>query len=184
MDLKYLGFLIQGAVLGVSAATMPGMFQTMLISETLIGGYKRSFPIAFVPLLSDFPIILLTLIVLKQLPPVFTRLMSMAGGGYVIYLAWGLIRQWKSGVISEYGECDNSVRPWVLMRRVVLMNFLNPNPYLFCGTSRRSYFTHCIKTVCSLCCFFYIRNVQCVYKYSYHSYCYFFILHEDWDPAL
>ncbi len=133
MDLKYLGFLIQGAVLGVSAATMPGMFQTMLISETLIGGYKRSFPIAFVPLLSDFPIILLTLIVLKQLPPVFTRLMSMAGGGYVIYLAWGLIRQWKSGVSSEYGECDNSVRPWVLMRRVVLMNFLNPNPYLFWG---------------------------------------------------
>ena len=139
MNSMLLALLLQGAALGVSAAASPGPMQTFLISETLIGGFKRSLPIAFAPLATDFPIILLILIVLKQLPPGASRILSLVGGLYVLYLAWGLWKQWRAlstaqtGAGQKFDEVDDKANPWRLLRRAVLMNFLNPNPYLFWG---------------------------------------------------
>ena len=45
-------FLLQGAALGFTAATVPGPFQAFLISESLAGGWRRGAPIAFAPLIS------------------------------------------------------------------------------------------------------------------------------------
>lgn len=128
-----LALFLQGAALGVSAAASPGPMQTFLISETLIGGFKRSFPIVFAPLATDFPIVLLILVVLKQLPPGASRILSLVGGLYVLYLAWGLWRQWRSGAGQTFNAVDVESSPWRMLRRAVLMNFLNPNPYLFWG---------------------------------------------------
>jgi threonine/homoserine/homoserine lactone efflux protein len=52
----FLTYLLQGAALGIAAAITPGTFQTYLISESLTGGFRRSAPIAFAPLISDLPI--------------------------------------------------------------------------------------------------------------------------------
>jgi threonine/homoserine/homoserine lactone efflux protein len=124
---------LQGAALGVSAAATPGPLQTLLISETLIGGFKHAFPIVFAPLATDFPIVLLILIVLKQLPPGASRVLSLVGGVYVLYLTWGLWRQWRAGAGQNFHAAGGEISPWVMLRRGVLMNFLNPNPYLFWG---------------------------------------------------
>jgi len=80
VDSALVAFVLQGAALGLTAAASPGPLQTLLISEALIGGFRRSAPIAFAPLVTDVPIVLLMLIVLKQLPPIAIRGLSIVGG--------------------------------------------------------------------------------------------------------
>ena len=87
---SFLTYLLQGAALGFAAALTPGSFQTYLISESLAGGWRRGAPVAFAPLISDLPIILLSLFVLNQLPENFLNVISLAGGVFALYLAWRL----------------------------------------------------------------------------------------------
>ncbi len=129
-----IALFVQGAGLGLTAAASPGPLQTLLISETLIGGFKRAAPIVLAPLLTDVPIVLLMLIVLKQLPPIAIRGLSIVGGLYVLYLAWGLWKQWRAGTGKDFKADHSRVSVWTNLRRGVLTNFLNPNPYLFWGT--------------------------------------------------
>ena len=42
------------------------------------------------PLVSDLPIVLLALLLLEHLPPLFLRGVSLVGGLFVLYLAWGM----------------------------------------------------------------------------------------------
>ncbi|MDP2884326.1 MAG: hypothetical protein Q8P51_04810 [Ignavibacteria bacterium] len=61
-------YLIQGATLGLAAAVQPGPYQTYFMSQALNYGWRRALPAALAPLISDGPIILLTLLVLSQMP--------------------------------------------------------------------------------------------------------------------
>jgi threonine/homoserine/homoserine lactone efflux protein len=52
MDLTlFLRFFSQGAALGLTAAATPGSLQTLLISETLLGGFKRGARVTLAPLI-------------------------------------------------------------------------------------------------------------------------------------
>jgi threonine/homoserine/homoserine lactone efflux protein len=127
-----LTLLLQGAALGLTAAASPGPFQTLLISESLAGGWRRGAPVAFAPLITDLPIILLTLFLLGQMPAGFLRVISLAGGLFVLYLAWALWRGWRSGSGST-PVSDDPVDARKGLGRGVLVNFLSPGPYLFWG---------------------------------------------------
>jgi len=133
-----LTFALQGAALGLTAAASPGPFQTLLISESLAGGWRRGAPVAFAPLITDLPIILLTLFLLDQIPATFLRGVSLAGGLFVLYLAWGLWRGWRSGSGGQDGgrgpgDRERSAAQLTGLGRGVLVNFLSPGPYLFWG---------------------------------------------------
>lgn len=123
----FLTYLLQGAALGFAAAITPGTFQTYLISESLSGGWRRSAPIAFAPLISDLPIILLSLFLLNQLPENFIGIISIAGGVFALYLAWRLWGNWRKGAELQSADTENSGT----LRRGVIANFLTPGPYLF-----------------------------------------------------
>jgi len=127
-DATALTYFLQGAALGFAAALTPGPFQTYLISETLSGGWRRGGPVAFAPLISDLPIIILSLFLLNQLPEYFLRITSLAGGIFVLYLAWRLWLNWRSGVGQI--DADNSSTNRSLWRGVIT-NLLGPGPYLF-----------------------------------------------------
>lgn len=125
---SFLTYLLQGAALGFAAALTPGSFQTYLISESLAGGWRRGAPVAFAPLISDLPIILLSLFVLNQLPENFLNVISLAGGVFALYLAWRLWGNWrKGGELEDAGSEFSSGS----LRRGVIANFLTPGPYLF-----------------------------------------------------
>ncbi len=132
MDLTALPrFFLQGAALGLSAAATPGSLQTLLISETLLGGFKRGARITLAPLITDAPIIVAVLLILNQVPPVVLRALSIAGGLFVLYLTWGLLKQWQSG--AQIRTSVEGARPigWRGLWRAAIVNWLNPNPYLF-----------------------------------------------------
>jgi threonine/homoserine/homoserine lactone efflux protein len=127
-DPSFLTYFLQGAALGFAAAITPGSFQTYLISESLSGGWRRGAPVAFAPLVSDLPIILLSLFLLNQLPESFLRIISIAGGAFAMYLAWRLLNDWRKGAdLPEEGTSSSNGS----LRRGVIANFLTPGPYLF-----------------------------------------------------
>jgi threonine/homoserine/homoserine lactone efflux protein len=128
-----IAFFIQGAGLAIPAATSPGPFQTLLLSETLIGGFRRSAPIAFAPLITDAPIIVLMLFILKQLPPIAINVLNLAGGLFVLYIAWGTFKQWRTNESQPIAAAEDRVSARVSLRKGVMLNFLNPNPYLYWG---------------------------------------------------
>lgn len=121
-------YIVQGIGYGLAAAAQPGPFQTYLISQTLIKGWKRTLPAAFAPLVSDGPIIALCLLVLSQVPPWLQRFLSIAGGLLLLYLAYGAYETWKtfdSTIPHIEAESQQS------LLRAALINTLNPNPYIF-----------------------------------------------------
>ena len=83
-----LGFFLRGLALGLPAAAQPGPFQAYLLSQTMKNGWRHTLPAALAPLLSDGPIIILVVLILTQLPPWFLRVVRIAGGVFILYLAW------------------------------------------------------------------------------------------------
>jgi threonine/homoserine/homoserine lactone efflux protein len=127
----FFRFFLQGAALGFSAAATPGSLQTLLISETLLGGFKRGARITLAPLITDAPIIIAVLFVLQRVPPIVVQLLSVAGGLFVLYLAWSLFKQWRSHVQLQVNVEGAPPIGWRGLWRASIVNWLNPNPYIF-----------------------------------------------------
>jgi threonine/homoserine/homoserine lactone efflux protein len=123
-----LSFLLQGLTLGFAAGAQPGPFQTYLISQTLSQGWRRTWIAAFAPLVSDGPIVALALLVLSQIPDWFQNVLRIAGGLFVLYLAWGAFNAWRS--FRPDAETAPQAGPRSLLRAAT-MNALSPGPYLF-----------------------------------------------------
>jgi threonine/homoserine/homoserine lactone efflux protein len=123
-----LPYIIQGIGFGFSAAVLPGPFQTYIITQTLARGWKRTLPAALAPLVSDGPIIALCLLVLSQVPVWFERFLHLAGGSFILYLAFGAYRAWKN-FNSSLPSTDSATQQSLL--RGALMNALSPGPYIY-----------------------------------------------------
>jgi threonine/homoserine/homoserine lactone efflux protein len=125
---RMLAFILQGLTLGFAAGAQPGPFKAYLFSQTLSQGWRRSWPAAFAPLVSDGPIVALVLLVLSQVPDWFQRVLQIVGGLFLLYIAWGAYRSWMT--FSPQVEALDQSAPQSLLRAAV-MNVLSPGPYLF-----------------------------------------------------
>lgn len=121
-------YLIQGVGYGFAAAVQPGPFQTYLISQTLSKGWRQTLPAALAPLISDGPIIFLSLVVLSQVPAWFQRFLCIAGGLFILYLAYRAFVAWrafdKEGVVAGPPTRQSAVR-------AAMVNALSPGPYVY-----------------------------------------------------
>lgn len=121
-------YIVQGIGYGLAAAAQPGPLQTYLISQALMKGWKKSLPSALAPLISDGPIIALCVFALSQVPAWLQRFLYLAGGLFVLYLAYGAYQSWKKfdpGVPSPDRGASQSVL------KAALTNALAPGPYIF-----------------------------------------------------
>jgi threonine/homoserine/homoserine lactone efflux protein len=121
-------YLIQGIGYGFAAAVQPGPFQAYLISQTLSQGWRQTLPAALAPLISDGPIILLTLVVLSHIPVWFQRFLYIAGGLFILYLAYGAFVAWRN--FDEAGVVTHSASRQSVAR-AAMMNALSPGPYIY-----------------------------------------------------
>ena len=126
-----LVYLLQGLVLGATAATQPGPLQAFLLSQTLKNGWRRTLPAAFAPLISDGPIVLLVLFILTQTPVWFLQILQIIGGLFLLYLAYGAFYAYKTAVSLNPTPSDTGQQN---LFKAALMNFLSPNPYIFWAT--------------------------------------------------
>ena len=121
-------YILQGIGYGFAAAVQPGPFQTYLISQTLAKGWKRTLPAAFAPLISDGPIIALCLLVLSQVPVWLQRFLYIAGGLFILYLAYNAYKSWR-GFDPNIPSIETGTQQSLL--KAALINTLNPNPYIY-----------------------------------------------------
>ena len=122
-----LEYVLFGGGFALASGVQPGPLQAFLLSRVAESGWRRTLPASLAPLISDGPIALLVLLVLKRLPEEMGRLLQTAGGLLLLYLAVIAFRQWRrqSGGVSDSG----TPAPRTLLQAVAV-NILNPNPYL------------------------------------------------------
>ena len=88
-------YLISAATIGFSAGVTPGPLQAVFLAYAVKGGWKQALPAAFAPLVTDGPVILLVLLVLKNLPPAFLRALQIGGAAFLLYLAWDAFNAYR-----------------------------------------------------------------------------------------
>ncbi len=88
-------------------------------------------PAALAPLISDAPIVVLMLFLVNQVPEQLLAYIQVAGGAFMLYLAWRAIRAKVAEVAVEATPSESATSGiW----NAAVMNLLNPNPYIFWGT--------------------------------------------------
>jgi L-lysine exporter family protein LysE/ArgO len=122
----------QGLLLGGAAAAQPGPFQAYLLSQTLKNGLRRTLVAALAPLISDGPIVALVLLLLTQTPEWLLSGLRLAGGFFLLYLAYSAYRSTSrlldTAVVPPASAAKQSI--W----QAALMNMLSPNAYIFWST--------------------------------------------------
>ena len=121
-------YLIQGIGYGFAAAAQPGPLQTYLISQSLTKGWQRSLINAFAPLVSDGPIIMLCLLVLRQVPDSFKQVLYIVGGLFVLYLSYGAYKLWGN-FEAQLSIPESGAQQSLL--KAALVNMLAPGAYIF-----------------------------------------------------
>jgi len=69
-------------------------------------------------------------------PSIVVQILSLAGGVFVLYLAWSLLKQWRRDTSQQDKQLTVNVEGaqpigWRGLWRAAIVNWLNPNPYLF-----------------------------------------------------
>jgi threonine/homoserine/homoserine lactone efflux protein len=122
-----LEYILFGSGYAFAAGVQPGPLQAFLLSRVAEIGWRRALPATLAPLVSDGPIALLVLLVLKRLPEGMSWFLQAAGGLLLLYLAVSAFRQWR----KQYGGVSDSGIPAArTILQAAAVNILNPNPYL------------------------------------------------------
>jgi len=119
-------FLSAGMLLGLAAGFAPGPLLVLVISETLKHNIKAGIKVSIAPLITDVPIILISLLILNRLADFKPILgcISIFGGLFILYLGYESLK--TRGVELNLSSVSSSS-----FRKGVITNALNPHPYIF-----------------------------------------------------
>ena len=120
-----ISFLVLGIIFGFYSGITPGPLLTLVVSETLKNNKKEGIKVAIAPLITDAPIILLTYLILSKLSNfnLILGFISILGSIFIAYLAYKNIfyRDFTSSNVEKLRSLEKGI----------IVNFLNPHPYLF-----------------------------------------------------
>ncbi len=115
-----------GIIVGAAAGIAPGPLMALLVVQTLRNGASEGVKIALAPLITDLPIISASLFLMTYLMgnlwPI--GLVSLIGSGYLGYLSWECIT-------IQAPHFNTNAKDTGTLKKGVLVNLLNPHPYLF-----------------------------------------------------
>ncbi len=119
-------FLFMGLVLGLSAGLAPGPLLTLVVSETLRYHVGAGIRVALAPLLSDLPIVVVSVGLLSTMAGFEVVLggISLMGGAVVFRMGVHGLKT-RALVIEPEMSGRNA------LVKGVLVNVLSPHPYLF-----------------------------------------------------
>ena len=118
--------IIMGAFFGFTAGISPGPLLTLVITETIKHNKTEGIKVAVAPLITDLPIIVLALLIFSRYSHfnILMALISLAGGIFLLYLGYECLITKGLGVdIQKSGP--------VSLVKGIIVNILNPHPYLF-----------------------------------------------------
>lgn len=119
--------LLAGITFGLSAGFSPGPLSLLVIAQSLRYGAREGARVAFAPLLTDAPIVALTVVVAQGLAQTRSALgvISLLGAAFVVYLAWSTWHATPPRVERALEESPRS------LLHGAVVNVLSPHPYLF-----------------------------------------------------
>ena len=115
-------------LLGLGEGIKPGPLNTLVITETLQHDWRAGTKVALSPLITDAPIITISAWMWSQAT-------SLSGGEAFLYLAGAAFLTWLGidglrSVSPDFSNLDSPQEEHSL-RRGVITNLLNPNPWMF-----------------------------------------------------
>lgn len=124
--IEEITFLVSGIVFGLTAGILPGPLLTLVISEALKYSKKEGIKVAIAPLLTDLPIILVTVLILSKLSNfnLILGFISIMGAMFIGYLAY-------ESISMKRIEIDLTKVKAQSLKKGIIANFLNPHPYMF-----------------------------------------------------
>jgi threonine/homoserine/homoserine lactone efflux protein len=122
-------FLGLGLSMGLSAGISPGPLLALVITASFRSGLRGGLLVALAPLVTDAPIIALSVLLAGRLPAGALRWLGTAGGLFVIWMGVEALRGAGTAVLP--GSAPAQATPGRELGRGVLVNALNPHPYLF-----------------------------------------------------
>lgn len=120
-----LTFIISGFLLGLSGL-IPGPLFTLVVSETLKYGIKEGIKVSFSPLITDLPIIVITILAFSRLSGIdhLLGIIAFTGSAFLMYLTFESFSFKGSEAVSDSGKSHS-------MKKGIIANLLNPSPYIF-----------------------------------------------------
>ena len=130
-----MDYLVQGLLLGLGVGLAPGPLLALVISASLRGGTSHGLRVALSPLITDLPIIVICLFVLRQVNDSAIGFLSIVGAIVLFYFAY---ESWVAGSTDpqEKINIDNSLGSTkTTLFKAILTNFINPSAWLFWMTA-------------------------------------------------
>jgi threonine/homoserine/homoserine lactone efflux protein len=121
--------LLSGASLGFAAGISPGPLTALVVTRTLERGFGAGLRVAIAPLLSDAPIVLISLLLFNILPPLLEIGLTVFGGFFLFYLGVETMRSARGAELATLAATPQQASADVW--RGVLVNALSPHPWLF-----------------------------------------------------
>jgi threonine/homoserine/homoserine lactone efflux protein len=118
-------YLLLGLGLGVGAGLAPGPLLALVITTALSRGFGPALRVAFVPLVSDSIVVVVSVFVVHALPDRAIGLLGVVGGLFVVWLGVEALRELPVEVEAAPSGSG------VAFRKGVLVNLVSPHPWLF-----------------------------------------------------
>lgn len=113
--------------LGLFAGLSPGPLMALVLTSTLERGFRAGVATAIAPLLTDAPVILLSLVVLRRVPEWLLSGVSIVGGLFVAWIGVRTVARARRPPPPAQASSASAVDVW----RGALVNLLSPHPWLF-----------------------------------------------------
>jgi len=122
-------FISAGVLLGLSSGLSPGPLLTLVLTQTIRHNRAEGIKVALSPLITDLPIILITVLILGRLSRfgIFLAIISFVGAIFLAYLGVESLRSKELNLEVRDSKSGS-------LKKGIIVNFLNPSPYLFWTT--------------------------------------------------
>lgn len=122
-------YISAGIILGLTSGISPGPLLTLVLNQTIRHNKTEGIKVALSPLITDLPIILITVLILGRLArfDMFLAVISFAGAIFLAYLAIESLRNRELSIRLQTSDSGS-------LKKGIIANFLNPSPYLFWAT--------------------------------------------------
>jgi len=117
--------LLLGISLGFAAGISPGPLSALVVTTALQRGVAAGVRVAIAPLLSDLPVVALSVLAVGAFPTRVLPYLAAAGGLFVVFLGVDTFRR------AERASFEHRPADPRDLRRGFITNILSPHPWLF-----------------------------------------------------
>lgn len=127
-----LSNFLQGMALGFGSGVAPGPMFALVLAAALRGGFRNGAAVAMSPLVTDLPIVALSITVLAQLPASVVAKLAFVGAAVLAWNAYHAARDAFTVSLDDLrSSAEHAPSAGRSLRQGVITNFTNPSPWMF-----------------------------------------------------